>query len=186
MSLIRFAFAVGVLVTLSACASVTPPQYSMSADNNLILRKLEGASAGIVSYTEPADFDAGCRMVADIRASGNRTVGQFVMDSFNDELKFAGINDGLNPRSKLHLTLDKVAFSSSSGLSNGWWDMTVTLRNVATNASVTASSRHDFPTAFEGVQACNQTGLALTPAVQGLIKQTIQQRDFRRLISATQ
>ena len=180
----HFVFATLAAILLAGCTTATPARYTMSIDNNTLLKRFENASIGVVDYTDANDFDAECRMVAKIEASNNRGVAQFVKDSFNEEFQFANLYDGGVPNTRLHLTMDKIAFSSSAGLMNGWWELEITLRNDA-NDSVSASTRYDFPTAFDGTQACNITGQALTPAVQDLIKQTIQQRDFRRLVGTT-
>lgn len=166
-------------IALSACTSMTSPRYSMSADNNVTLRKIEGASVAVVQQIDNSKLDAGCRMVGPIAPTDNRTISQFIADSFNDEFKFAQIHGGTSPKAPLVMTLDKAAFSSTSG----WWDLSVTLRHQQNGSSVTASSRYDFKTAFDGAVACNNSALALTPAVQDLIQKIVTQRAFRRMVT---
>ena len=118
-----------------------------------------------------------------IEASGNRTIAQFVQDSFNDEFKFAGDYGTDANSADLKATLDHAEFSSTSGLTNGWWDLTTTLTNPKTGKSLTAHNRYEFPSGFDAMTACTQTAQALTPAVQGLIKDAVTNPGFAALIA---
>jgi len=175
----RVATAALFLVMLSACSTMTPSTYAPSADNNVALRKLAGAQVNIVSITETKKFDAGCRMMGPIKASGSRSVAQFVKDSFNDEFKFANV---YGPNVALEATLTNVAFSSMSGLTGGWWEFDLTLKNPKTGHTLMAQSRYEFPSGFDAMTACMQTAQALTPGVQLLIKNTVTQPGFALLV----
>lgn len=174
--------AILVVFFVSACGTVSPPRYSLNADTNMILRGMQGVSIAVVSVRDNSSFDATCRLSVSIEVSDNRNIAQFIGDSFNDEFKFAGIYGGSDSMNKLNLVLNRAAFSSKDGLTKGWWDLTITLRNARTGKSLQASTWYTFISGFEGNAACNQTANALTPAVQDLIKNVVLQKKFERLI----
>jgi hypothetical protein len=170
-------------LALAACSTMTPSSYAPSADNNVALRKVTGAKIHIVSMTEMTKFSADCRLAGPIEASGKRTIAQFVQDSFNDELKFANVYADDASAVALDGQLDHAEFSSTSGLTNGWWELSATLKNPKTGKTLSAENRYEFPSGFDAMTACTQTAQALTPAVQGLIKSAVANPEFANLIA---
>jgi hypothetical protein len=170
-------------VTVSACETMSPATYSNFGDNSLQLRMYSSAKLVVAGLEDESKFNSGCRLVGPITASGNRTIPQFVQDSFNEELKFAGIYSNDQGSAKLKLTLVSASFSSTSNLTSGWWDFTVKLDNAANNRSLTASSKYEFQSGFNATVACQNTSQALTPAVQRLINSVVSNPGFRPLIT---
>jgi len=154
---------------------MTPARYSMSVDNNIALKKLEGSKVRVGTLSSPGKFDANCRMMGPIQASDGMTIPQFVEKAFNDEFKFASIyaDNGV----VLSGTLSQIEFSSSAGLTNGYWLLGMTLKS-SNGKSMTVDSRYDFKSGFDAITACNQTAQALGPAVQDLIKKAVTQPNF--------
>jgi hypothetical protein len=109
-----------VFALLVGCSTMTPARYSVSIDNNQALKKYEGVKAQIVSITPPERVDLNCRLMGPIEASDGMTIPEFVRKAFNDEFKFANIysEDGIT----LSGNLNRISFSSTSGLTNGWWE----------------------------------------------------------------
>lgn len=159
---------------------MTPTSYAPYADNNVALRKHEGVSVSVGSLSDTSNFSANCRLMGPITASGNRSIAQFVQDSFNDEFKFAAIHGS---DTVLQGELTHAEFSSTSGLTNGWWILRVTLRNPDNGSSLTADARYDFPSGFDAMTACTQTAQALTPAVQRLVNSAVSKPEFAKLIA---
>lgn len=170
------------ILFISGCSTMTPPRYSVNADNNATLREIEITSIAVVDYSDASEFAANCRLMGPIEASDQRGIAQFIADSFNDEFKFAEKYGGATAQTKLHLTLTDAEFSSVAGLTNGYWNLGITIENVANGASINASTHYSFRSGFDAITACNQTAQALTPAVQDLIGRTLNQTDFNRLI----
>lgn len=166
---------------LAGCSTMTPTSYAPYADNNVALRKFDGTTVHIASFTDASNFDPACRLMGPIQASGNRSVAQFVSDSFNDEFKFAGIHGS---GTALQGRLDKAVFSSMDGLTNGSWELTATLTNPANGKSLTASARYQFPSGFDAMTACTQTAQALTPAVQRLVNAAVSDSKFAELLGS--
>ena len=117
-----------VSLLFAGCSTMTPARYSVSVDTNQILKQYKGKKVALMSMDALQDFDANCRLMGPIQAADGMSIPEFVKKAFNDEFKFADIyneNDGV----KLTGTMDHISFSSSSGLTNGWWDLGLTLRS---------------------------------------------------------
>jgi len=174
--------AVGGALSLlvAGCSTMTPTSYAPYADNNVALRKFDGATVHVAAFTDSSNFDAGCRLMGPISASGNRSIAQFVADSFNDEFKFAGVHGSATA---LQGQLVRASFSSMDGLTGGWWELSATLTNPANGKSLTANSRYQFSSGFDAMTACTQTAQALTPAVQRLVNAAVSNPKFAELLS---
>ena len=173
----------GFAMLVAGCSTMTPSTYAPNADNNVALKKITGTTFHIGSMIDSSQFSPNCRLMGPIEASGKRSVAQFVQDSFNDEFKFAGLYGDDASATLLKATMDHAEFSSTAGLTNGWWDLTATLVNSKNGKSLTAHNRYDFPSGFDAMTACTQTAQALTPAVQGLIKDAVTKPDFAALVA---
>lgn len=161
------------------CSTMTPARYSVSIDNNQALKRYEGSQARLVSISSSTKYDANCRLMGPIQASDGMTIPQFVEKAFNDELKFANVYSEQGVALEGDLT--RIAFSSSAGLVNGWWELALKLTS-SNGKSLAVESRYDFKSGFDAVTACNQTAQALGPAVQDLIKKTVTDPQFGELL----
>jgi hypothetical protein len=166
-------------IGISGCSTMTPARYSVSVDNNQILKQYMGRAVKVSSMTAPADYDSHCRLMGPIQASDGMSIPQFVEKAFNDELKFAGIYS--DSGTKLDGQLQKIQFSSVSGLTSGWWDLGLTLKSN-NGKSLSAENRYQFKSGFDAITACNQTAQALGPAVQDLIKKAVSDPLFSNLL----
>lgn len=175
----KFFAVLSVSLLAAGCSTMTPARYAVSIDNNQILKQYTGRSVRVASMVAPATYDANCRLMGPINASDGMSIPQFVEKALNDELKFAGIYSDTGH--SLAGTLNKIEFSSTSGLTNGWWDLGLTL--VSSNGkSLAAENRYEFKSGFDAITACNQTAQALGPAVQDLIKKVAMDPSFSHLI----
>jgi hypothetical protein len=115
-----------------------------------------------------------------IQAGDGLTIPEFIADAFNDEFKFAEIYDK-EQGIKLYGKVDKIEFSSSKGLTRGWWDLYVTL-NSANGNTVGVGTHYSFESGFDAITACNQTAQALGAAVQDLVYQAVTDQKFKSLL----
>lgn len=168
-----------ILLMATACSTMTPARYSMSIDNNQALKKFDGSKVRITSMTPPANFDAACRLMGPIQASDGMTIPQFVEKALNDEFKFANIYS--ESGTSLKGTLKAIDFSSTTGLTGGFWHINMEL-NSSNGKSMNVDNRYDFKSGFDAITACNQTAQALGPAVQDLIKKAVTHPEFAELI----
>jgi hypothetical protein len=168
----------GVLF-LSGCSTMTPPRYSVSVDNIQELKKLENAKAMVSGLTMPGKFDSGCRMMGPIEPADKLTIPQFITKAFNDEFKMADVySEG---GAKISGNITKIKFSSMDGLTNGNWDISLALKST-NGATLEVQNKYEFRSGFDAITACNATADALAPAVQDLIKKTITDPGFKKLI----
>lgn len=65
-----------------------------------------------------------------------------------------------------------IAFSTSAGITGGWWDIGLTLRS-SNGASMALEHKYEFEAGFAGAGACNNASRAFGPAVQQLVHKSI-------------
>jgi hypothetical protein len=156
-----------------------PPRYAISVDNVQELKNHEGAKVEVVSLNQTANFSPNCRLMGPIEPADGLTFSQFISKAFNDEFKMAELysTDGI----KISGDITKIEFSSITGLTNGYWDISLKL-NSSNGHSLSVSNKYTFKSGFDAITACNATADALTPAVQDLIKATITLPEFGKLL----
>jgi len=184
MRALKFAksFAVAVACLLVAgCETMPSATYSNLGDNTYALRKFEGAKVRVATISDQSSFDSSCRLMGPIKTSGNRSLADFIRDSFNDELKFAGIYAD-DQVVQLVAMLQRASFSSTTGLTGGRWDFSLQVANPSNGRSVTTSMQYHFDSGFIGDNACRNVANAITPSVQRLINRTISDPGFAALI----
>lgn len=177
----RKAVFLGLLVFLvSGCSTMTPARYSPSADVNLALDRYAGAKVHVTSLTMPADADVNCRLMGPIKAADDMTIAEFIAEAFNSEFKFADLyaTDAI----ELSGSVDRIEFSSIVGLTNGRWDLALTL-NSSNGASLFTQNLYEFKSGFDAITACNQTAQALGSAVQELVEKTVSDPGFAALLA---
>lgn len=151
----------------------------MSIDNNQALKHYDGSTFALAELGAPTGYDANCRLMGPIRASDNQTIPQFITKAFNDEFKFASVYG--DNGTKLSGRMDKIAFSSTAGLTSGWWDLALTISS-SNGKSMSVENKYAFKSGFDAITACNQTAQALGPSVQDLIKKTVTDPKFKTLL----
>ena len=172
---------ISIAFMLSACSTMQPPRYAISVDNIEAIKAHAGAKARLTSLNQSASYQANCRLMGPIEPADGLSVSDFVAKAFNDEFKMAGIysEDGL----KIHGDITRVEFSSISGVTDGYWDLGIQLTS-SNGTALKVNNKYSFRSGFDAITACNATADALTPAVQDLIKVTVNHPDFEELISA--
>jgi hypothetical protein len=167
------------VIVISACSTMQPPRYSVSVDNIQALKQLGEISGEFSALNEPLEFSASCRLMGPIEPADGLTIAAFISKAFNDELKMA---DKYSTNSvKVTGDVTKVEFSSTAGLTNGYWDIGLNLRST-NGTSLSVSNKYNFKSGFDAITACNATADALSPAVQDLIKATVDHPDFTALM----
>lgn len=170
---------IAVLFSVVGCSTMQPPRYSVSVDNVQVLKQYENAMFKISEFTQTASFSPNCRLMGPIEPADGLSFSEFIAKAFNDELKMASVYSDTGTSIKGDIT--KVDFSSSSGLTNGFWDIAVTL--VSSNGKqLEASNKYTFKSGFDAITACNATADALTPAVQDLIQKIVTDPAFKDLL----
>lgn len=163
---------------LTGCTTMSGARYNVSVDNNQALKAHAGAAIRLATL-DSVTYDANCRLAGPIKPLDGMTIPQLIQKAFNDEFKFADVysENGIALNGKM----DKIAFSSSEGLTNGWWDLGITLSS-SNGRSMSVSNRYDFKSGFDAMTACNHTAQALGPAIQDLIKKVVTDPAFGSLV----
>jgi len=174
----KLVIAASVLM-LGACSTMQPPRYAVSVDNIQSLKSLP-IKGEFASLNQPGSFSSNCRLMGPIEPADGLSIPAFITKAFNDELKMANKYD----KNTVQITGDitKIEFSSISGLTNGYWDIGLNLKS-SNGKSLTVEHKYSFKSGFDAITACNATADALSPAVQDLIKETINAPGFKKLMS---
>ena len=162
------------------CSTMTPARYAVSVDTRQTLKHYDGTLVYLEALEPPDSYDPNCRLMGPIQAGDGLTIPEFIADAFNDEFKFADIYDQYRGI-KLSGKVDKIEFSSSKGLTQGWWDLYVTLKSPNGN-TVSVGTHYIFESGFDAITACNQTAQALGSAVQDLVYNTVTDQNFESLL----
>ena len=143
----KIVLAISVLA-LTACSTMQPPRYAVSVDNIQSLKKLTGIHGEFATLNQPANFSSNCRLMGPIEPADGLTVPQFITKAFNDELKMADkySKDGV----KITGDITKVEFSSTSGLTNGYWDLGLSL-NSTNGTNLTVNNKYTFKSGFDAI-----------------------------------
>ena len=132
----------------------------------------------VVSLNQSASYEPNCRLMGPIEPADGLTIPAFITKAFNDEFKMAGIysEDG----TKMTGDVTQVRFSSMSGLTNGYWLISLDLQS-SNGEGLSVSHQHNFKSGFDAITACNATADALTSAVQDLIKAVVSHPQFESM-----
>ena len=105
-----------LVAALAGCSTFTPPRYSISADNNVALKKIGVGNVFIGDFQGPAKFDNFCRGAGPINPPDKKSFEGYIQKAFADELKLAGMYDAKSPRVTITGKVNSLEFSSSRGL----------------------------------------------------------------------
>lgn len=165
---------------LSACETPTTQRYHGTADNNLAIKALNKSGVGVGSFQPPAQFDQTCRAIGPLKVSDNLSHTQYIQKAFEEELKLGGAFAS-TPRVSLNGKVNKLEFSSSKGLTGGFWTIDMTL--ASTNGkSMNVNEYYEFDSGFSAPEACRQTAEAFSRAVQNLVGKTVRDPQFAPLL----
>ena len=177
----RYIIFLAVIASLViGCSTMTPARYSVSVDTRLTLKQYDSISVWLEALEPPEEFSANCRLMGPIQAGDGLTIPEFICDAFNDEFKFAEIYDK-KQGIKLYGRIDRIEFSSSESLTNGWWDIALTLKSPNGNV-MNVDTHYTFESGFDAITACNQTAQALGSAVQDLVYKAVTDPRFESLL----
>ena len=167
------------LIALSGCSTMQPPRYSISVDNVEALNKYEDAQLTVSQFSQSVEFNSSCRLMGPIEPADRLTFPDFIGKAFNDELKMAGVHSDVG--TKISGDITNVDFSSTKGITNGFWDISIFLTS-SNGKTLATPNRYTFKSGFDAITACNATAGALTPAVQDLIQKTVTNPEFVKLL----
>ncbi|MFN6060232.1 MAG: hypothetical protein ACK422_07970 [Burkholderiales bacterium] len=96
-------------------------------------------------------------------------------------MKIAGSYAATNPRVTLGGKVKKLEFSSSKGLTNGFWNIDLRLES-SNGKTLDVNEYYEFNTGFAANEACRNTADAYLRAVQNLVGKTVLSPSFPELL----
>lgn len=168
-----------VVMLISGCSTYSISRYSISTDNVMALRSLNGKTLNVGSFTAstPGQKEIMCRGVGPIKTPDGEPFSDFVRKALVDELKISNI---YSQTSDIAITgnLDSIDFSSATGN----WNLTLSIKS-SNGRSMTVAESYAFTSSFYGETACNQTAQAFMPAVQNLVGKIVKSSEFSELLT---
>jgi hypothetical protein len=168
-------------VLLTACETPTTQRYAISADNNLAIKSIGATGVGVKSFIAPANFNATCRALGPMQVADNLTHTQYIQKAFEEELKIAGAYAATSPRVTLGGQVARLEFSSSKGVTSGYWQIDLSLES-SNGRKLDVSEYYEFNTGFMANDACRNTAEAYSRAVQNLVGKALRTPGFPGLL----
>jgi hypothetical protein len=179
----RLLLIVTVALILAGCETPTTQRYSVSPNNDQVIRTLNTNGVGVGPFTGARSFDLKCREVGALEVADGMTHVEYIQHAFEDELKVAGAFATASPRVSLTGLIDRLEFSSTRGLTGGSWNIDLTL--ASSNGKVLkVSEYYEFKSGFSGMEACRNTAEAFLRAVQDLVGKAVGSPDFPVLVGS--
>ena len=177
--MLKILILVTAVLSISGCSTYAVNRYSVSTDNVISLKSLNGVKLNIGTFTssELSKNEIMCRGVGPIKTPDGQPFESFIKKALTDELKIAEIYSSSSPVT-LSGNLDAIDFSSTSGN----WNLGLTIKST-NGKSISVTENYSYTTSWFGETACNQTAQALMPAVQNLIGKVVRNNRFKTLIN---
>jgi hypothetical protein len=116
-----------------------------------------------------------------MKVADNLTHTQYIQKAFEDELKIAGAYAAETARVTLGGKVNKLEFSSTKGLTGGYWQIDLTL-DSSNGKTLAASEHYEFDSGFVANEACRNTAEAYSRAVQNLVGKAVKSPGFADLL----
>lgn len=162
-------------------ANRPPPARYQISDTNRAFGSFVGGKAAVSSLGAPATERSDCRAFGPIPIEYQITIPQFIAKALYDELRAAGLYDGIRG-AQWSGEITKIALIINSSLASGWWDLGVRIRSD-TGAEVSLESRHAFEVRNDLQWACERAApAALGAATHSLLKDLASNPKFESLL----
>ena len=185
MKFTHIIFCILAFILISGCDSPSSVPYRASTDNALKMQsKLSGLDQQIAiapfTLAEALDVDRGCRMLGNIDATAGKSFEEYVQGAYKDELFLAKLYDP-NATLSLQGELNQIEFSTMGGSD---WKLGILLRTNLFPEGIEVTTLYDFKGSFSAINACQNAANAFGPAVESLIRASIDHPDFVRLFKS--
>ncbi len=171
----------GGAALLAACETPTTQRYTISVENNQAIKAINATGVGVRSFAGPVDFSSNCRALGPMQVADNLSHTQYIQKAFEDELKVAGAFAQGAPRVSIGGKVSKLEFSSSKGLTGGYWQIDLAL-DSSNGKRLDVSEYYEFNSGFSATEACRNTAEAYSRAVQNLVGKAVKSPGFGELL----
>lgn len=177
----RLLIAAAAALVLTACETPTTQRYAISADNNQAIKTIGASGVGVRTFEAPGDFSPTCRALGPMKVADGLTHTQYIQRAFESELKIAGAFATEGVRVSLGGKVDKIEFSSTRGLTGGFWRINLLLSS-SNGKNLSVEEYYEFDSGFAAQEACRNTAEAYSRAVQNLVGKAVRAPGFADLV----
>jgi hypothetical protein len=171
---------------LGACTSLrtyVSPQYSVSDDNAIAIKRFGGGNIAVDAFTNNAEFDNSCGITAgSIKLPDNLSFEGYIQQGLVDELNNAGMYAEESPKITLTGVVEKLSFFSRRNIYTSNWDFGLRV-NSSNGQSVYVTEQYNFDAGAGSDADCQQIANAYMPAVQKILGKFIHSPEFKSLIT---
>jgi hypothetical protein len=175
----RFFLCYLLVITLSGCINYAVSRYSVSVDNVTALKEKnlnKKINVGKFSSYQQDLSVIVCRGAGPIITPDGELYSEYIRKALVDELKMSGLYS-IDAPITLTGRLNTLTLSSTGG----YWDISLSVKS-SNGQEITVEENYNFQTSFLGDNACNQTSLALMPAVQKTLSKVLTGNNFDTLV----
>ena len=173
---------------LSAGCSGTVANYSVSAESQVVLRNIKEKNAAMVGVGNVAykgvlnstNRTVSCRLISVAVPSDRQTFPNYIRVALIDELRVAGVYDDKN-YSTIQVNIAQIELVSVGVFV---WKIKADF-SIGVDKPIVYTSIVEYPftSAFDAGTACNNAAQAFPAAVQKLIGQFFQSKEFSEFMA---
>ncbi|MGY6553138.1 MAG: hypothetical protein ACXIUM_01320 [Wenzhouxiangella sp.] len=183
MRILFFSLTLIALFLLTGCETTSTRQYAPATDNVVAIQSVaqgRGITVSLSPFSETDDLGSlNCRMMGPVDVALGRTRAEFIRDAFQSEL-FMAQAYSVNSNVRIQGLLTNASFSS---VSPARWRLAMQISSNVHDGFVVEVD-HPFRTSYSAIGACRNVADAWIPAVQALIRATVNHPEFPALIGA--
>jgi hypothetical protein len=160
-----------------------PPQYSVSTDNTVALKRFGGGNIDVGPFTKTAEFDNDCGVTAGVvKMPDNLSFEDYIQKGLVEELKIAEMFDDATPKITLSGTIEQLSFFSRRHIYTSTWN--IGLRVTSSNGkSVYVTDQYNFDAGAGSGADCQKIADSYLPAVQKILGKFINSPEFKSLVT---
>jgi hypothetical protein len=175
------------IIFLTGCGSkIVLPQYSISADNVVNLRKFEGTKIAVDNFTFLPRYDGndnsiicGSLFIPNyIATPDGKPFATYIQKAFEEELKMAGVYDPLS-HVKISGSLEEITPISNQGLN---WNVRMKISSNNGKSFITSTSMN-YGDSILFWKVCDGMLSTFVPLIQNVVNDIIANGAFSALIT---
>ena len=170
-----------LLLGLSGCETTNSIPYKASTANVIAIQqnlKAENkkVSVGNIAMAPGVEESPLCRLMGPVKVAPGKSLPQYIKDAFQEELFAAGVYSPDAP-TVIDGTVTALSFSSVTPAN---WNIAMTVKSN-TLPGYTVTVKYEYGTSWSAYSACKNVADAFGPAVQELLKQVVNNPQFKTL-----
>jgi len=180
---LKFVLLLVATIIVTGCGQKPLPPYTPDVSNakTYDMLKANNTTIKLGTFTDGGKNHARvmCRGFTAVPAPMNKPYYEYIRNNFLNELQAAKIYD-VKSSNKITLNLDKIYSSSKMG--NAYWEFIVTVKS-SNGKSLKVKSIYKYSSSFSAASACSDMRTMIVPAVEKLISEIVNNKDFPLLLN---